>query len=207
MPKAKDINSRENIIKSSFILFLKKGYKEVTIINIMEATKLSKGAIYHYFKSKEEIYFATLETYYFNLMSTAGNEESSGNFREDIKRLFEFAVELFDQVENITEEGLDYPIRSFFSYQLESEKIDVVRENIHNTVLNYRGTVEKIVSNGIKNGQVRKDLEPKIIALRIISILEGLAIHHSTVKRNVKKELGPKYKAIFKDFLNTTCIQ
>lgn len=42
MVKKKEIMSKDNIVKTSFILFLKKGYKEVTIKNIMEATNLSK---------------------------------------------------------------------------------------------------------------------------------------------------------------------
>ena len=203
MPKKS--KSKNKIIRTSFALFLEKGYKDVTIINIMEATNLSKGAIYHYFKSKEEIYFATLETYYFNMLRTEEYQESTGDFKTDVTRLYTFAADLFDNIENITEEGLDYPIRNFFSFQLESEKNEWVRINIQEAVHDYRTMVKNLVLTGIKNNQVRKDLDANTISLRIISILEGLAIHYSTTKRNVKKTLLPIYKAIFTDFLETTC--
>lgn len=36
-------------------LFLEKGYAETTVDDILEATGLSKGGFYHYFKSKEEV--------------------------------------------------------------------------------------------------------------------------------------------------------
>ena len=56
-------------MKVAYVLFLKKGFKEVTIKNITEATKLSKGAVYHHFSSKEEI-LATLDKYFFGLLDS-----------------------------------------------------------------------------------------------------------------------------------------
>ncbi|MEG0681587.1 MAG: helix-turn-helix domain-containing protein, partial [Eubacterium sp.] len=44
------------ILDVAFNLFSKKGYEQTTIQNIVdELGDLSKGAIYHHFKSKEEI--------------------------------------------------------------------------------------------------------------------------------------------------------
>lgn len=85
MVKKKDLKSKSNIIKVAFALFLEKGYKEVTIKNIMEATNLSKGAIYHHFESKEEIYYATIETYYINLFQTVTLENLTDNFKDNIE--------------------------------------------------------------------------------------------------------------------------
>ena len=49
--------SKEHILKVAFYLFLQKGFKEVTMKEIVEKTGLSKGAFYHYFKSKEQLFF------------------------------------------------------------------------------------------------------------------------------------------------------
>lgn len=48
--------TKEHILKTSLILFLRKSYKEVTMSDIVKATGLSKGAFYHYFSSKEELF-------------------------------------------------------------------------------------------------------------------------------------------------------
>lgn len=48
--------TKEHILKTSLLLFLQKSYKEVTMREIVEKTGLSKGAFYHYFKSKEELF-------------------------------------------------------------------------------------------------------------------------------------------------------
>ena len=48
--------TREHILRVSLKLFLQKSYKEVTMKEIVEKTSLSKGAFYHYFRSKEELF-------------------------------------------------------------------------------------------------------------------------------------------------------
>ncbi|MDA3929520.1 MAG: helix-turn-helix domain containing protein [Prolixibacteraceae bacterium] len=48
--------TRVYILQTSLLLFLQKSYKEVTMKEIVEKTGLSKGAFYHYFSSKEELF-------------------------------------------------------------------------------------------------------------------------------------------------------
>ena len=99
MGRKKDPLQKENIIKTAFRLFLKEGYKSVTISKIMSETGLSKGAIYHYFKSKEEIYQATLERYYFNMLGIDISPMITGEFKEDIRIIYSHIADLFSGVE------------------------------------------------------------------------------------------------------------
>lgn len=206
MVKLKDFKSKDNIVKSAFALFLEKGYKEVTIKNIMEATHLSKGAIYHHFESKEEIYFATLDTYYFNLLLTDELGQLSGVFVQDIEYLYSYAASMFDNIEHVTESGLEYPIRDFFSFQLQSETNDLIREKIYEAVLQYREIVENLVALAIDKGQIKNDLNVKVTALQIIGMIEGIAIHHSTQRNDIKEFIIKKYKQVFDEYFKLICI-
>lgn len=47
--------SKEKILKAAGEVFAQKGFDAATMQDIMEKCSLSKGAIYHHFKSKEEI--------------------------------------------------------------------------------------------------------------------------------------------------------
>jgi AcrR family transcriptional regulator len=49
-------DTKEHILKTSLLLFLQKSYRDVTMREIVEKTGLSKGAFYHYFISKEELF-------------------------------------------------------------------------------------------------------------------------------------------------------
>ncbi|MED4531417.1 TetR/AcrR family transcriptional regulator [Metabacillus fastidiosus] len=48
----------KQILSISYRLFLEKGYEQTTIQDIINELGMSKGAIYHHFKSKEEILHA-----------------------------------------------------------------------------------------------------------------------------------------------------
>lgn len=54
-------NSKEHIINISFGLFLRKSFKEVTMKEIVEETGMSKGAFYHYFDSKEQLFLEIID--------------------------------------------------------------------------------------------------------------------------------------------------
>ena len=53
--------TREALIKIALDLFLEHGYENTTVVQIMKAANLSKGGMYHYFSSKEEILDAVIQ--------------------------------------------------------------------------------------------------------------------------------------------------
>lgn len=56
--------TERKILEVSRRLFQEKGYDHTTIQDIVHALGMSKGAIYHHFKSKEEIYDRICDLYY-----------------------------------------------------------------------------------------------------------------------------------------------
>ena len=57
-------NTKTHILTVSLRLFLQKNFKEVTMKEIVETTGLSKGAFYHYFESKEQLFYEILENFF-----------------------------------------------------------------------------------------------------------------------------------------------
>lgn len=54
----------QRILDVSYRLFMDKGYDHTTIQDIVDALGMSKGAVYHHFKSKEDILDRINEYYY-----------------------------------------------------------------------------------------------------------------------------------------------
>lgn len=52
----------EDIISVAYTLFIEKGYEKASVQDIINELGISKGAIYHYFKSKEEILQSVLDS-------------------------------------------------------------------------------------------------------------------------------------------------
>jgi TetR/AcrR family transcriptional repressor of nem operon len=56
--------SREHILSTTFQLFLRNSYKEVTMSELVKESGLSKGAFYHYFSSKEQLFEEVINHFY-----------------------------------------------------------------------------------------------------------------------------------------------
>ncbi|MBN2638830.1 MAG: TetR/AcrR family transcriptional regulator [Bacteroidales bacterium] len=56
--------TKKNIIKAALKLFLQKSYKEVTMEELLRITGLSKGAFYHHFQSKEQLFKVIVSLFY-----------------------------------------------------------------------------------------------------------------------------------------------
>lgn len=59
--KEKSTASKNKVLDAARLLFAQKGYEETTMQDIMAESGLSKGAIYHYFASKQEILSSMIE--------------------------------------------------------------------------------------------------------------------------------------------------
>lgn len=56
-------DTKSIILDKSLELFANRNYDAVSMNELCEATGLTKGAIYHYFKSKTEVYTASIDYY------------------------------------------------------------------------------------------------------------------------------------------------
>lgn len=58
----KSIQKRKYIVEKAALVFAKKGYRSVTMKDIVEACEISRGGLYLYFGSTKEIFEAVLES-------------------------------------------------------------------------------------------------------------------------------------------------
>jgi len=80
-------DAKEHILLTSLKLFLQKSFKEVTMKEIVDKTGLSKGAFYHYFSSKEQLFAEVISHYYTGIMTidyAAYSQNSLKEFYTDI---------------------------------------------------------------------------------------------------------------------------
>lgn len=109
------------ILDAATKLFTEKGYSNTSMQDIMDATKLSKGGIYHHFASKEEIFIAIGdEICRENGMLLAKIRDSKGmNGAQKIKEIFRASIFSQNQklMETMCPSLLDNP--EFLVLQLE----------------------------------------------------------------------------------------
>jgi AcrR family transcriptional regulator len=62
------------IRKAAAALFNRKGYLQTTLDDVAAAARFSKGGIYHYFESKDEILFSILDNYMDQVLENLNRE-------------------------------------------------------------------------------------------------------------------------------------
>lgn len=97
--KAREKRARQElIVRSAQHVFLEKGFDQTTIEDIAEVAELSKGALYLYFKGKEELYLAVfrrgLEDLYDQINALRGEAGAIGA-ENLLRRLLDVYYEFF----------------------------------------------------------------------------------------------------------------
>jgi len=187
--------ARKKIIDAAFALFLQKGYHGVSLKDIKSQTGLSQGAIYHHFDSKHSIYLETVEEYFFNMINHDFKHTEDLSFKEQIRFRFETMIDLFTTINKMIGKN-SYPIRSYFLFQLESEKDVMLRKKIELGLENYRNDLIELVQSAIHRKEIKSALAPDVIAFQLIALIEGIAIHHSTVSEDIDGFLRSKFEEL-----------
>jgi AcrR family transcriptional regulator len=80
-------NTKEKLLSTAFYLFITKGYR-VGISAIVKAAGVSKGALYHHFHNKDELFEASVKKYFINETVNYGIVDSAElDIKEKIDRI------------------------------------------------------------------------------------------------------------------------
>ncbi len=145
-------------------LFLKKGYEKTTIQDITNALgDLSKGAIYHHFKSKEEIIDAVSEKMYSGVNNACLRLKSEKSLTglEKIRKL------LYMCLENPNQEALVRMLPNL----LHNPKLLAKQINLTMSMLAHE-IIEELIKEGIADGGIKTDY-PKEFA-EVIALLANV---------------------------------
>lgn len=161
---------RNTIIDAAEQLFFNKGFANTTIDEVAEMVELSKGTIYLYFKSKEELYCAIIQRA-MDIMKEMFKEATSteGN---GLTRIYAVGVAVYDfykkyphYFEALFHRELNNAILSKGNAQLED--LMMQGEEMFDMTVN-------VIRDGIGDGSIRPDIDPYKAALALDGIFSGL---------------------------------
>ena len=93
----KNALSKQRIIMAALQEFSVKGYENSSLNTLCESHNLSKGIIYHYFSSKDELYLACLNQCFqaFSEYMEKRKEQFTGTLEENLKAYFDGRMSFF----------------------------------------------------------------------------------------------------------------
>lgn len=166
----------EKILDAATILFLQKGYQHTTLQDIIEETHLSKGAVYHHFKSKEEIAFRVGDRLGAKMLPIFANirDDSSLTGGEKLKKIFSASLEPKRQHEMMT----ILPYLSTDSYFMDMEQKDLLEKIVPSYVT-------PIIRQGVQDGSI-KTSAPEALGEAIFLLADTWL--HPLIRKTTAKE-------------------
>lgn len=149
------------ILDVAFRLFMEKGYENTSIQDIIEHLGgLSKGAIYHHFKSKEDILIAVTDkmTSESNRMLASIRDRSDLNGREKLKTIFKESIRRPVQNDIFTV-APNFHKNPKLLFSLLHDTIDEVAPNY----------ILPILKQGISDGSIKTDYPEQLAELILLA--------------------------------------
>jgi TetR/AcrR family transcriptional regulator, transcriptional repressor for nem operon len=158
--------TRERIIRQAAPLFNQRGYDGSSLNEIMAATELEKGGIYRHFASKQELAAAAFDYAWAEAMKARRHDiDSVANSVDKLKRYIANFVERRGTVPG------GCPL---LNTAMDSDDGNaLLRNRARRALENWQNFLGSIVTQGIKKGEIRREVSKTKLANLIIATLEG----------------------------------
>ena len=168
----KSVQKRQYILEQARKVFMEKGYKNVTMKDVVEACDISRGGLYLYFGSTQELFLEVLKQEADEADDVFAANITEDDTAADILTLFlkEQKKELLRKKNTLTVAVYEY----FFSHK--DEKNNMLRKQFDDGVK----VIEKLIEAGIASGEFYCE-NPRGAASNIMYVLEGLKIGSQTM--------------------------
>ncbi|WP_101846067.1 TetR/AcrR family transcriptional regulator [Halobacillus sp. Marseille-P3879] len=183
-----NIPKKDKMIDTCIALFGRKGFRETSIQDIVDANGMTKGTFYYYFKSKEDVLVYIHDTFISDLLTK--QEKINRNIEWSSREKLYAVVEMM--IENIAE-GADSAMVFFREIRNLSDKktgeILPKREQ-------FQKNIQSIIEEGINRGEFRSDLRADMLSYAILGIANWSYFWYEPDGEVKEKELTDIYMNI-----------
>ena len=174
----KSLQKKQYILDTARKVFANKGYKRVTMKDIVEACEISRGGLYLYFESIEQIFLEVLQ-----IDANETDDIFSGSITQEDTAADIMTLFLKEQKKEILRKSnsLTMAVYEYFFDQQKEDKNNMLRRQFDAGVR----VLEKLIETGIANGEFYCE-DPRGAASNIMYVLEGLKVNALTFGVNEK---------------------
>lgn len=190
-----------HILKIAFKLFIQKNFKDVTMQDIVRETKLSKGAFYHYFESKEQLFVEVINTFYLadelNDQNHFDKSSLKNFYLSYVKHLQKFIEFIKESVAVENEE--EYNNINYFLLVFDAiHRFPDFKEKLKNMHFEEQLMWEEVIENAKKSKEINAVMSTHHIAKLFIYSIDSNFIHN-ILTENFTKALT-SIKELWDDF-------
>lgn len=158
---------RQEILSSVRNIIATKGFENLTVRQIAKDVRLTEGALYRHFRSKQEVINLLIDDIDTTLMSTIKPIEN-----EELDPLLKLEHILMAHIAYVEK-------RKATSFMLINETLNlkdrVSRRKMLNVIHNYLKVINNIVMEGIRSGRFRKNINAMSVSILFFGIVQSLS--------------------------------
>jgi len=157
--------TREKIFKAALNLFSKYGFNNVTVDDITNSVRLSKGTFYIYFPSKENILVEQFKMIDEQYERTYKNLDKQLHAIDQLRAIIDTMSEYVQNTCGVS------VIQVVYINQISPSKKTIILNNQERSLYKI---LKLIITEGIKNDQIRNDIDTFVITKYITREMRGL---------------------------------
>jgi len=159
-------DTRQKIINATLLVAAKNGFDRATTEEISRTAGVSEGIIYHYFRSKQELYVNMIKERADNYRQALDKELFGiSSSKKKLDRLIDFHFEHFTGKKSMFCGVLD-----------RTSDTPVIKEQLLKiAIAPYSRMIAEIIGKGIKAGEF-KDVDPQVSALSLLGMMQVPAV-------------------------------
>src|SRR4026209_119589 len=159
---------KERIVQSAIECFSKHGFDRSRMDDIAQTANLSKGTLYLYFKSKEDLFYAICEN---NLKVI--KEQLSQIFVTTKENLLYDTEQFYDNLHKLEKSGSE---KVFFEIVAESSRNRKLERILYEQRTKIFDVVKEYLDLQVEKGFFRKDIDTEAIASGLVALYNGLDV-------------------------------
>lgn len=169
----KSVQKKRFILETARKVFVEKGFKKVTMKDIVEACEISRGGLYLYFDSTSQIFLEVMK-----LESEEPDNVFSDKITEDATAADILILFLQEQKKELLrrEDTLTQAIYEYYFENKPGKRDNVLKKQFDSAVK----IIEKLIETGVENGEFYCE-DCQGMARNIMFVLEGLKISAQTI--------------------------
>jgi AcrR family transcriptional regulator len=166
---------KQNILEAAEKLFLANGYENTTMDQIATESEFSKGSLYNYFKSKDDLYLAIgTKAYEIIIDYTKFFVESKDPGIDQLKAVGYAYYEFTKNYPDYAHIFHDISIKLPHVAQKSKDKLTTNEKDYLNRSEAYGEQFRDVITKAIKTRSIRSDKDPFMIGFTLLMMTSGI---------------------------------
>jgi AcrR family transcriptional regulator len=176
-------DTKDHILKVSFGLFLQKSFKEVTMKEIVEKTGLSKGAFYHYFDSKEQIYLEIINQAFSSLIYVDYSKFNKNSLKDFYHDYIDYLNRIYDSFQS-TSNGDSFDL-NYYSLIFDALRLfPDFKEKMFQSSTQELEAWKAVIHVAKENGEIRSFMSDEEIAGIFVHTNSGIGMSNMMIGKS-----------------------